>query len=337
MSQNRRRPRGAQMRYLLALVSLSAVACFPAHAQKSARAPGTYPVKPIRLIVPFPPGGANDLLARLLSQKFTERLDQQTVVDNRAGADGIIGSNLAANSPADGYTLLMVSTSYAMNPALHKLPYDPVKSLVPVAILGTGPNVIAASPAVPVKSVKELIALAKARPGQLNYASSGIGGFNHFSGELFNSMAGVKLTHVPFKGGGPAMTDVIAGRVEVLFNTLTPALPHIRSGKLIALGVGGTKRSAAVPDVPTIAEAGVPGYEGSIWWGVLAPAGTPAAVIGKLNSEIAAILREPEIVKRLTADAAEPVIAAPEYFGRLIAADIAKWSRVARETGIKAE
>ncbi len=296
-----------------------------------------YPVRPIRIIVPFPPGGSNDILGRFLGQRLTERLRQQTVIDNRAGADGIIGTDLAARAAPDGYTLLIVSTSYAMNAAVHKLPYDPVKSLAPVSLIGTGPNLLATTPGLRVNSVKDLIALARAKPGQLRYASSGIGGFNHFGGELFKSLAGIDMIHVPYKGGGPAMIEVMSGQVEVLFSTLIQALPNIRSGRLKPLGVGAAKRTPALPDVPTIAEAGVPGYDGSIWWGMLGPVGMPAAIVARLNSEVGAILRDPETAKRLTAEAAEPVIASPEAFGKLIAENIAKWNKVAKSAGITAQ
>ena len=314
---------------IAALASAAGVQAQAADAAKD------FPTRPIRMIVPFPPGGSNDILGRFMAQKLTERLGQQTVVDNRGGADGIIGTDIAARAAPDGYTLLIVSTSYSMNPAIHKLPYDPLKSLVPVALIGTGPNLLATTPSVPANSVKELIALAKAKPGQLHYASSGIGGFNHFGGELFKSLAGIDMVHVPYKGGGPAMIDVMSGQVEVLVSTLIQALPHIRSGKLKALGVGGAKRSPALPAVPTIAET-IPGYDGSIWWGILAPAGLPAAVLTKLNTEIGVILRDPESAKRLAAEAATPVIAPPAAFGKIITSDIAKWNRIAKEAGITA-
>lgn len=314
------------------IAALTSAAGMQVHAADAAR---DFPTRPIRMIVPFPPGGSNDILGRFMAQKLTERLGQQTVVDNRGGADGIIGTDIAARAAPDGYTLLIVSTSYAMNPAIHKLPYDPLKSLVPVALIGTGPNLLATTPSVPANSVKELIALAKAKPGHLRYASSGIGGFNHFGGELFKSLAGIDMVHVPYKGGGPAMIDVMSGQVEVLISTLIQALPHIRSGKLKALGVGSAKRTPALPDVPTIAET-IPGYDGSIWWGVLAPAGLPAAILTKLNTEIGVILGDPESAKRLAAEAATPVIAPPAAFGKIIATDIAKWNRIAKEAGITA-
>ena len=298
---------------------------------------GRFPAKSIRMIVPFPPSGSNDILARFLAQKLSERLPQQTVVDNRPGADGIIGTEIAARAPADGHTLLIVSTTYAMNPAVHKLPYDPIKSLQPVAQIAVGGNVIATHPTFPAKTVKDLIALAKAKPGQIRYATSGIGGFNHFGSELFNVMAGVKLAHIPYRGGGPAMIDVMSGQVEVLLSTLIQALPHVRTGKLKALGIGTARRFPLLPDVPTVSESGLPGYDVAVWWGVLAPAGVPGAIVTRLNTEIGAILRDPEMAKRLIAEAAEPVIDTPEAFGKLIVNDIAKWSRIAKQAGIRAD
>jgi tripartite-type tricarboxylate transporter receptor subunit TctC len=223
-----------------------------------------------------------------------------------------------------------------MNPAIHKLPYDPVKSLAPIAQIASGPNVICSHPNFAAQNVKELIALAKAKPGELRYATSGLGGVNHFQGELFNQLAKVKLTHIPYKGGGPSMIDVMSGQVEVVFGTLIQALPHIRSGKLKPLGVGSAKRSPILPQVPAIAES-VPGYDGNIWWGMLAPAGVPEPIVNKLNSELNAILREPEMAKRLSAEAAEPVISTPEAFGKLIVTDIVKWGRTAKEAGIRVE
>jgi len=217
------------------------------------------------------------------------------------------------------------------------LPYDSLTSLLPISLIASGGNVLASNPSLPVNSVKELIALAKTKPGQVRYASSGIGGFNHFGGELFNTLAGVKLVHIPYKGGGPAMIDVMSGQVEILFGTLIQALPHIRTGKLKALGVGSAKRSPLLPHVATISEGGVPGYDGSIWWGVLGPAGIPAPIVNKLNAEIGAILREPEMAKRLVAEAAEPVITTPEAFGALIVDDIGKWARIAKQAGIRTE
>jgi len=316
-----------------------ALLCFCAAGTAAAQTPDAsrFPTKPIRLIVPFPPGGSNDILGRFIAQKLTERLGQQTIVDNRAGADGIIGTEVASRAPADGHTLLMISISYTMNFAIHKVPYDAVKSFAPVAQIASGPNVISSHPNFAAQNVKELIALArKSKPGELRYATSGIGGVNHFHGELFNQLAKVKLTHIPYKGGAPSMLDVMTGQVEVVFGTLIQALPHLRSGKLKPLGVGSPKRSPILPQVPTIAET-LPGYDGTIWWGVLAPAGVPAPIVTKLNSEIGAILRDPEMAKRLSAEAAEPTITTPEAFGKLIQENITKWARIAKEANIRAE
>jgi tripartite-type tricarboxylate transporter receptor subunit TctC len=299
----------------------------------SAQAP--YPNKPIRLIVPFPPGGSNDLVARYVGQKLTVRLGQQCVIDNRAGADGIIGTQLAANAMPDGYTLLMASITHTMTPATQrKLPYDPLKSFAPVALIGTAPVAISGYPPSQIHTVKDLITLAKTKPGQIQYASSSAGGLTHFAGELFNLMAGVKLAMVPYKGGAPAITDVIAGHVPVLINTLTPLLPHARSGRLKILGVSGAKRAAVLPDVPTVAEQGVPGYEASIWWGTLGPAGIPRELVNRLNQEVNAIVRDAESIKWLTSHAADPLMGTPEVFATLIVSDISKWQRVAREAGI---
>ena len=296
-----------------------------------------FPTRSIRMIIPFPPGGSNDIVGRFIAQKLSERLPQQTVADNRAGADGIIGTELAARAPADGHTILIVSTTYTMNPAVHKLSFDPLKALAPVAQIATGGNIIATHPTFPVKTAKELIALAKTRPGQIRYATSGIGGFNHFGGELFNMIAGIKLAHIPYKGGGPAMIDVISGQVEVLFSTQIQAMPHMRTGKLKPLGVGSPKRSALMPEVPTVSESGVPGYDVSVWWGILVPAAVPAPVINKLNNEINAILREPEMAKRLSAEAAEATPGTPKAFADLITNEIAKWGRIAKQAGIRAD
>ncbi len=312
---------------------LAAAGSTVAQAQDASR----FPTKAIRLIVPFPPSGSNDILGRFIAQKMTERLPQQMVVDNRPGADGIIGTEVAARAPADGHTLLVVSTTYTMNPAIHKLPYDPVKSLIPIAQIASGANVIATHPTFPAKTAKDLIALAKAKPGNIRYATSGIGGFNHFGGELFNSMAGVKLGHIPYKGGGPSMIDVMSGQVEVLLGTLIQTLPHLRTGKLKAIGIGSLKRVSVVPDVPTISESGLPGYECTVWWGFLGPAGIPGPIVTRLNTEINAILGEPEMAKRLQTEAADPVIGPPEAFGKLIASEMIKWARIAKQANIRAE
>lgn len=332
MNARFRRPQGPIAARLLALTGI----LFAGAAAAQAPDAGRFPTKPIRLIVPFPPGGSNDILARFLARKLGERMPHQTIVDNRPGADGIIGTELASRAPADGHTLLIVSTSYTINPAVHKVPYDAEKSFVPLNQIATGSNVICSHPRFAAQNIKELIALARARPGELRYATSGLGGVNHFGGELFNQLAKVKLIHVPYKGGGPSMLDVMSGQVEVVFGTLIQAMPHIRSGKLKPLGVGSAQPSSLLPKVPTIA-ASVPGYDGSIWWGLLAPAGVPAPIVSKLNAEVNAILGEPEMAKRLSAEAADPVIGSPEAFGKLIASDLAKWSRIAVRANIRIE
>ena len=327
------RPRRQPLTRALALLCLMAPSTVMAQAPDTSR----FPAKPIRLIVPFPPSGSNDILGRFIAQKMTERLQQQMVVDNRPGADGIIGTEVASRAPADGHTLLIVSTTYSMNPAIHKLPFDPLKSFISIAQIASGANVIATHPTFPAKTVKDLIALAKTKPGHIRYATSGIGGFNHFGGELFNSMAGVKLGHIPYKGGGPSMIDVMSGQVEVLLGTLIQTLPHLRTGKLRAIGVGSVKRVTTAPDVPTISESGLPGYECTVWWGFLGPAGIPGPIVTRLNTEINAILSEPDMAKRLTTEAADPVIGPPEAFGKLIASEMIKWARIAKQAGIRAE
>jgi tripartite-type tricarboxylate transporter receptor subunit TctC len=296
-----------------------------------------YPAKPIRLIVPFPPGGSNDVVGRMIATQLSERMGKQVVVDNRSGAGGVIGTEMAANAPNDGYTLLMISIAHAVNPWLYKLSYDPVKSFVPVSILATGPNVLAINPTLPVNSVKELVALAKQKPGELHYATAGVGSFQHLGSELFKLMAGIDVVHVPFKGGGPAMIDVIGGHTKFLLGSLIQTTPHIRSGKLKALGTGGTKRSPVLPDVPTIAEAGVPGYEATNWWGIMAPAGISPAIVAKLHTEIAAVLSSAETQKRFAAEGASTVQMSSVDFGKFAQSEMAKWGKVVKEAKIKAE
>jgi tripartite-type tricarboxylate transporter receptor subunit TctC len=296
-----------------------------------------YPTKPVRLIVPFPPGGSNDIVGRLMAQELTEKLGKQVVVDNRGGAGGVLGTEIAANADPDGHTLLVISVAYAFNPAMYKLRFDPEKAFVPISILGTGPNALTVTPKLPANSVKELIALAKAQPGKLNYASSGVGTFQHLGSELFRIMAGVNIVHVPFKGGGPAMADVIAGNTEICLGSLIQMIPHVDSKRLRLLGIGGLKRAKIYPNVPTIAEAGVPGYDSSNWWGLLAPAKTPPAVVTRLRAETTKILAQPELQKKFESQGAETVKMSPDEFGRFIKTEIVKWTKVVKEAGIKAE
>jgi tripartite-type tricarboxylate transporter receptor subunit TctC len=306
-------------------------------ALSTAAAAQDYPVKPVRLIIPFPPGGSNDVVGRMIATHLGEHLGKQVIVDNRSGAGGVIGTEIGANAAPDGYTLAIISIAHAVNPWLYKLNYDPLKSFTPIGVLASGPNVLAINPALPVNSVKELVALAKQKPGELQYASAGVGSFQHLGGELFKLEAGVDMLHVPFKGGGPAMIDVMGGHTKLVFSSLVQTTPHIKSGKLKPLGTGGLKRNPVLPDVPTIAEAGVPGYEAVNWWGIVAPAGTPQAIIDKLHKDIAAVQASPEVQKQFSSEGAEIVQMSPAEFGTFMEREMKKWERVVKEGKIKAE
>ncbi len=312
----------------LSMISALLLALSPAaHAQD-------YPNRPVRLIVPFPAGGSNDVVGRLIAHQLGQQLGQQVIVDNRGGAGGVIGTEAAANSAPDGYTLLIVSIPHAVNPWLHKLNYDPVKAFTPISIFATGPNVLAVNPTLPVKNVMELVALAKSKPGEINYASAGIGSFQHLGGELFKIVAGVNLVHVPYKGGGPSMQDVISGHVKVIFSSLIQTTPFIQSGQLRALGVGGSKRSPVLPDVPTIAEAGLPDYLAENWWGIVAPAGTPEPIIAKVYAASQEALKSPDLLAAFARDGAAPVKMTRQEFAAYVEKEIAKWGRVVKESGI---
>lgn len=302
-----------------------------------AAAASVYPDRPIRLVIPFAPGGSNDIVGRLIGSQLGERLGQPVIIDNRGGAGGVIGSELVARASPDGYTLLIVSVAFAFNPALYKLSYDSIKSFAPIGMIGSGPNVLVVNPKLPVNSVKELIEYARANPGKLNLASAGIGSFQHLSGELFNRMAKIDMTHVPFKGGGPAMTDVMSGQSQVTIGSLIQMQGHIRAGRLKPLGVGSLKRNPTLPDVPSISESALPGYEAANWWGVIAPAGTPMAIINRLNKELNASIESPTVQKFLAAEGAVPMPTTPGEFAKVIANDIARWGKVVRDAGIKAE
>jgi tripartite-type tricarboxylate transporter receptor subunit TctC len=306
-------------------------------ALSTAVAAQDYPTKPVRLVIPFPPGGSNDIVGRLVATQLGERLGKQVIVENRGGAGGVVGTEMVSKAAPDGYTLLLISLAHAVNPWLYKLSYDPIKSFAPVATLGSGPNIVTIHPDLPVNSIKELVALAKQKPGELQYASAGVGSFQHLGGELFKLMAGVDIMHVPFKGGGPAMIDVMGGHTKILFSSLVQTTPHVRSGKLKALATGGAKRSPVFPDLPTVAEAGVPGYEAVNWWGIVAPAGTPGAVVDKLSKEIAAALKSPEVQKQFETEGAEIITMSSADFGKFIEAEITKWERVVKEGNIRPE
>jgi tripartite-type tricarboxylate transporter receptor subunit TctC len=315
------------------LAAALTAASAPSHSQTAP----AYPAKPVRIVVGFPAGSGTDMLARFVGGKFTDRVGQQVVVDNRPGANGIIAAELTAKAPPDGYTLQFMSTSHTMNAAVYKLPFDPVKSFTPVMQLGSGPLVLVANPAFPASNAKGLIDIATAKPNTVTYAVSGTGGVNHFAGALFSRITSTQLINVPYKGGPQALTDLIGGQVQVMFGTAAITLTQVRAGRLKPLGVSTAKRSPLLPDVPTIAESGAPGYEMSIWWGVLAPAGMPSTVVDKLYSEIAAILQQADSQQRLAAEGAEPSPLSSAAFTRLLTAEVAKWQRVAREAGIKAD
>jgi tripartite-type tricarboxylate transporter receptor subunit TctC len=298
-----------------------------------------YPDKPIRLIVPFPAGGATDFMARSLAQKLSERLGQPIVVDNRGGAGGTIGAEAVASAPPDGYTLLFSTMGVlAINPSLYdKLRYDPVKDFVPVSLTHTTANLLVVHPSVPAKDVKELIALAKAKPGTLTFGSSGNGTSSHLSGELFKSMAGIDITHVPYKGTGPALTDLLTGRISMMIDTVSVHVENVNAGKLRALGVTSAKRTPSLPNVPTIAEAGLPGFDVSIWLGVLAPAKTPPDVVARLNSEIRKVMAEPEMKAQLAKAGIDPLTSTPDEFAATIKSDMAKWGKVVKASGARVD
>ena len=319
----------AASRVALALYAVT-LGAFPALASAQ-----TYPQKPIRFILPFPPGGGTDTLGRIVGQKLGESLGQQVVIDNRPGAGANIGAELAAKSPPDGYTIFMGNVAHTINESLYsKLNYDLVRDFAPVTMLGLTANIVVVHPSVPAKSLKELIALAKARPGELNYASSGSGSSSHLAGELFKNMAHINMTHIPYKGGGPAVVNLISGEASVGFATMPSALPHVKAGKLRALAVTTSQRSQAAPDLPTVAEAGVPGYEASTWYCLLLPAGTPHDIVARLNTEMVKVLGHADVKNRLTGLGYEITTTTPEQLAAHIRSEIAKWGKVVKATGI---
>ena len=321
----------------LALTLFLALAALPGGADAIAQ---VYPSKPIRFVVPYPPGGSVDIAARALGQKLSEAWGQPVVVDNRAGAGGNIGADLVAKSPADGYTLLMGAVAtHAINPTLYaKIPYDPVKDFTPVALVVQVPNILVVNPSVPAKSVKELIELARAKPGTLNFASGSTGSTGHLAGELFNTMADVKMVHIPYKGAAPAMADLLAGQVQLMFDNLANALPNVKAGRLRALAVTTLTRSPAVPDLPTIAESGLPGFDLTTWFGVMVPAGTAPEIVAKLNAEIVRALATKDMHERLEKMGAEaPTNNTPERFAAFIRTEAAKYAKVVKESGAKVE
>ena len=297
-----------------------------------------YPAKPVRLVVPFPPGGGADYLARMLVDKLGQRLGQQVIVDNRSGANGNIGMEVVAKAPPDGYTLVITSVgTWAVNPSLYKLPFDAVKDFAPVIQVSSSPGVLVVHPSLPVRNVKELVALARAQPDKLDYGSAGIGGFGHISAAVFTLMTGTRMVHVPYKGAGPALMDLLAGQIQVLFNDATATMPHIKSGRMRPIAVTSIKRMQALPELPTIDEAGVKGYDNSAWIAIAAPAGTPKEIIARLNSELSAILKLPDIQERSVAMGAVIVGGTPEQLADYLKSEIVKFARVVKEAKIAAQ
>jgi tripartite-type tricarboxylate transporter receptor subunit TctC len=321
-------------RSALPCIAAALLAGAPALAQQA-----TYPAKPVRIVVPYPAGGTTDLLARLAAFHLSERLGQNFIVENRAGASGAIGSQAVAKSPADGYTLVMATiSSHGINSALNKgLPYDPIADFAPITVVASTPNVITVTAGMPPRTLAELLALARAKPGGLSFGSTSTGGSPHMSMELLKMMARVDMVHIPYKGAGPMLTDLIGGQVPVGVDNLPSSLAHIRSGKIRAIAVTTARRWPGAPDIPTVAESGVPGYEASAWFGLLAPAGTPKPVVDLLHRTVAEIVRRPEVAQQMLDMGAEPVANTPEAFARQIASEIDKWKKVAAATGVKLE
>jgi tripartite-type tricarboxylate transporter receptor subunit TctC len=303
----------------------------------AAQAVTIYPTKPIRLVIPFPPGGGNDIVGRLLAERLGERLGQPVIADNRGGASTIIAADLIAHAPTDGYTLMLgPNTTLAVIPNLRPgLPYDPLKDFEPVSLVARSTYLLVAHPAAPFATVKELIAQAKARPGQINFASPGAGTSNHLAGEMFKQMAGINLTHVPYKGTGPAVSDLLGGHVPLMFASLASVRAHVAAGKLRGLGVSTAKRNPSLPDMPTIAESGVPGYHSNSWSGVIAPRGTPPVIITRLNSEIVGLIRDSDARQRLSAQGFDLESSTPQEFGKYIRAELARYGKIIKAAGIK--
>ena len=317
------------LRELSALILLAATMVGGAHAQ-------TWPAKPIRLVVPYPPGGSNDVLSRITAQAMSPGLGQPVVIDNRGGAGGMIGADNVAKSPADGYSMVNVQASFTANAALRtKMAYDPIADFAYIGMMARGPLLAVVHPSLPVKNIRELIALAKAKPGQINYGSTGTGGHNHLATELFRRMAAINIVHVPYKGVAPALTDLMGGHTQMVMTSLPSAMTQVQAGRLKALAVGSEKRSSFMPELPTISESGVPGYMAEFWWGLAAPAKTPAEIVNRLANELTKALQSPDLKQRFAAEGAEPSVMSREQFTGFIRNEITRWRKVAQDTGIK--
>ena len=314
---------------LLAALVLSLLS-LPAFAQQ-------YPVKPVRIVVPFAPGGGSDFIARFMAQRLTESFGAQVIVENKPGAGGVLGIEQGVKSPADGYTLTLIASSYTVNPSIYKLSFDPVADITPIIQMSQGPLLVVVNPSLPVKTIKDLIALAKAKPGEVTFASSGQGSVIHLATELFDSMAKVKMNHIPYKGTGPALTDTLAGQTNVFFSSTANAMPHVKAGKLRAVAVTTAKRIPALPEVPTIAESGVPGYDVVLWHGLIGPKGLPRAVGDRVNGEVTKSLKLKETAEQLQNDGVAPAGGTPEQFAATIKKEIGVWKKVAADAGVKAE
>ena len=322
---------------LILLVYIASLGVMNSFAQ-TVSSLSNYPVRPIRLIVPFPPGGANDILARMVGPRLTSAWGQPVIIDNRPGAGGMTGTAMATKAAADGYTIVLVPATHAINVSLYaKPPYDALTDFAHVALLATAPYMLVSNPSVPGRTIKELIALAKSKPGQLNYASVGIGNATHLMGELLKSMAAIDITHVPYKGGAAALTELIGGQVQLYFGSVSATQPHTKTGKIRSIAVTGLKRSQAAPDVPTIDEAGVPGYDAAGWWGILAPARTPTDRVNKLNAEITAMLDTADTQRRMREQGFEPAAGNAAYFARYVKTEIDKWAKVVKLSGARAD
>jgi len=320
------------MRYLVRTILALTVSAVSITAAAQA-----YPAKPVRIVVPFAPGGGSDFIARFMAQRLTEGLGKQVIVENKPGAGGVLGIEQGIKSPPDGYTLTLIASSYTVNPSIYKLNFDPVADITPIIQMSQGPLLIVARPSLPVKSTQELIALAKSKPGQVNFASSGQGSVIHLATELFDSMAGIKMNHIPYKGTGPALTDTIGGQTDVFFSSTATAMPHVQSGKLRAIAVTTAKRIPALPNVPTVAESGLPGYEVVLWHGLIGPKGLPRPIVERINSEVTKTLGLKQTAEQLQSDGVAPAGGTPEQFLGQIRKEIEVWRKVAASAGVKAE